>query len=222
MSEEKYFTGPIDCHHCRNKAPMEVVASYEARIGDSSFSDPTGFASYDASDIYQLCKCPACSELTLRSYFWADYMDPEDVSMKYLYPTPQKFPEGLPPKISKEYRAALGVRHLSANAYGVLIGRVLELICEDRGATGRNLYQKLQDLASKNEIPTNLVDVAQRLRDMRNLGAHAVLGELSESEIPIVDNLIEALLDYVYTAPQLVGIAEKRLDELKTHIKKVS
>ena len=61
----------------------------------------------------------------------------------------------MPAGIQTEYEAALKVQGISPNAYGVLMGRVLELVCEDRKAKGKDLYERLTDLAGKNEIPDN-------------------------------------------------------------------
>ena len=73
----------------------------------------------------------------------------------------------------------------------------------------------LSDLVKKGEIPHKLQDVAGNLRKLRNVGAHAVVGELTAQEIPIVDDLANALLQYVYGAPYLVVKAEERLKKLK-------
>jgi hypothetical protein len=90
------------------------------------------------------------------------------------------------------------------------------MVCEDRSAGGKDLHSKLQDLATKGEIPTKLVGVADSLRNLRNVGAHAVLGELSNAEVPILDDLCKAILEYVYSAPYLAKQAEDRLNSLKT------
>ena len=67
-------------------------------------------------------------------------MDPWDANYKTLYPVSSKVPLGLPAKIQKEYEIAVKVRGISANLYGVSMGRVLELVCEDRKAKGDNLF----------------------------------------------------------------------------------
>jgi hypothetical protein len=122
---------------------------------------------------------------------------------------------GLPVSLEREYAAALRVRSISANAYGVLMGRVLEMVCEDRNAKGNNSFRKLEDLAKKGEIPPKLVKVADSLRVFRNVGAHAVLGKLTTQEVPILEELTRAILEYVYTAPFLAAQAEKALKRLK-------
>jgi len=143
-------------------------------------------------------------------------MEPPEVVFSTLYPTSPKFPLGLPDAIQKAYEAALNVRPIDANAYGVLIRRLLEMVCEDRAAKGHSLNEKLGDLASRQEIPTKLVAVATKLRHFGNVAAHAGLGELTTEEIPILDDLTCAILEYVYSAPHLVDQADKRLQALKS------
>lgn len=70
-------------------------------------------------------------------------------------------------------------------------------------------------LLIKGEIPKKLIGVSKSLRILRNIGAHATLGELTTDEIPILDNLCRAILEYVYSAPFLVEEAEKRVLKLK-------
>ena len=74
----------------------------------------------------------------------------------------------------------------------------------------------LKDLSNRNEIPEELVDVAKGLKDLGNLGAHAGIGEMSEKEIPILKALSRAILEYIYSAPYLASIAEKKLKDLKS------
>src|SRR5205085_3563826 len=95
------------------------------------------------------------------------------------------------------------------------LGRVLEFVCIDRKATGDTLFKQLKDLANRGEIPGPLADMADQLRTLRNIGAHASLGELSGAETPILDDLCRAILEYVYAAPHRVANVAKRIDELK-------
>lgn len=127
----------------------------------------------------------------------------------------QPLPRGLPARVQQSYEAALKVRRIDANAFGVLLGRVLEIVCEDRAAARSDLYAKLQDLAEKKEIPEKLVDVAHSLRKLRNVGAHAALGELTPAEVPILEDLTRAILEYVYTAPFLATLAVSRIEQLR-------
>jgi hypothetical protein len=158
--------------------------------------------------------CLVCKEVTLWKYFDADYMHWEDFKVETLYPSAILKLSGLPPQIQQTYEIALKVRVIDANAYAV-IGRILEMICENRQANGKDLYRKLSDLAKKGEIPNKLVKVADSLRQLRNVGAHASLGELTREKILILDDLYRAILEYIYNAPYLAKKAEQRLNRLK-------
>ena len=216
---EKSYTQPLVCGHCSHKSVMEVVANYcpeDCDEDDQHHPIPMG-----CGTAYELLDCQNCHKVVLRTYRWEEGVPTvkalEIVSgATILYPSALTRPRGVPNSVAKAYEAALTVRGVETNAYAVLLGRVLELVCEDRKAKGRTLNDKLADLAAREEIPGTLVHVAQNLKDLRNVGAHAGLGELSEKEVPILDALCRAILEYVYSAPHLALQAETRLLELKS------
>lgn len=209
---DKRFTGDQECGHCKNFAPMEIVRDYSQV---SSHEDPRSGYQWDAGEVFELLLCPACRKVFLRSYFFHDAMDPSEVEFRILYPAESRGIVGLPNALQSAYEEALRVREIAPNAYGVLLGRLLELVCEDRKAEGKTLHLRLQHLASNGDIPEKLVRVADGLRNLRNLGAHAGYAELTPAEIPILDDLCRAILGYVYEAPQLANTAERHLQELK-------
>jgi hypothetical protein len=212
-NEKKRFTGQIKCGHCQNTAPMEVVSMYS---GVQDHFDGASGTSWEAGTVWELCKCPACHLVILRSYDWhSGYMDESDIGYHILFPAGDAELRGLPPKVDGGYRAAQRVRNIDANAYGVLLGRVLEMVCEDRQAKGDTLDRKLKSLADNGEIPEKLVKVATGIRKLRNIGAHANLGELTPAELPVLDGLTRAILEYVYSAPLFATEAEQRFSELK-------
>jgi hypothetical protein len=215
MSQETRSIEVIQCGHCGNNAPMEAVAEYSQL--HTQYENGVGSRCWDEGDIYELLLCPACSSVILRSYYWHDgYMETsENTTFRYLYPASNKKPLGLPPEIQRAYDAAIKVKYIDVNAYAVLVGRVLEMICKDRNAAGKTLNDKLADLSVKGEVPSKLVKVAESLRHLRNIGAHAGLGELTKSEEPILSSLCSAILEYVYSALYLVQQAEDRLEKLK-------
>jgi hypothetical protein len=212
VADAQKFSGTLKCGHCGNRAPQAIVAQH----ADYTQHEQQG-VEWNESKHYELLQCPACSGVTLRTFFWHDgYMDEaEGPTYDVLYPSERPKPRGLPGSVAADYEAAQRVKHLSPNAYGVLLGRVLELVCVDRNAKGRSLHEKLKDLATKGEIPAKLVDVAQSLKDLRNVGAHAALGDLTPGEVPILEDLTRAILEYVYSAPALAEAAVKSLAGMK-------
>jgi hypothetical protein len=214
VPKEKRFTESIKCGHCQNQVPMEVVSSHST-VRD--YSDDRLGMSWEAGAVYELNQCPACEEITLRRYLWhSGAMDPSEIEYSQLYPVGDRGPpRGLPKTIESGYHAAQKVRNIDANAYGVLLGRVLDLVCEDRQASGDTLDKRLRHLAENGEIPAKLVAVATGLRKLRNIGAHADLAQITQAELPVLDDLTRAILEYVYSAPLLAREAEERFARLK-------
>jgi Domain of unknown function (DUF4145) len=219
MSKEKRFSPALPCGHCNNRTAMEIVA---VRASLEDLVEGTGSSPIMEGYIFQLLVCPACNGVNLGNYYHADFLgDENDTEVTtILYPQPEKAPKALPQPVLSAYLAACKVRGIDVNAYAVLLGRVLEIVCEDRKANGDTLYKKLEDLGNRGEIPHPLVEMAHSLRQLRNVGAHASLGELTAKEIPFLNDLCRAILEYVYSAPDLVEKAKKRLGEISKGGKK--
>jgi hypothetical protein len=181
------------------------------------YTNEDGMIYGEGGEIYELLECLKCKKVTLRSGGWYDGMEDREWSTSIIYPTKKKPKQvqGLPDEIRKEYNAAKAVREHSANAYAVMLGRVLELVCKDRHAGGNTLYKQLEDLAQKGEIPEKLAQTAHGLRQFRNIGAHASLGSLTEEEVPFLEALCQAVLEYVYQVPLLISTVEDRLKQIK-------
>jgi hypothetical protein len=195
---------------------MERVALYDQTtdyVDDSAMS-------WNVGQYYELFVCPKCKKITLRSCWFHEGRDPDDWVFKTLYPLPDKIPLGLPSLIKDCFKEALKIKTISPNAYGVMLGRVLELVCQDRNADGKTLFAQLQDLAARGEIPNSIVEISHNLRDLRNIGAHATLGSLTEDEVPILDDLCRAILEYVYSGPKLIDRARAKSREIKSATKK--
>jgi hypothetical protein len=187
-------------------------------ISDVQFDadEEMGGRAQEHGTIYEVLVCSKCARETIRAGFYYDGMEEDEWTPSILYPTEPKTLSSLPPLVQQEYEAARAVAPISPNAYAVMLGRVLDAVCQDRGAAGDTLHKRLSDLAAKGEIPKTLADMAQNVRQFRNVGAHADLGSLTKAEIPFLESLSNAILEYLYEAPRLVESAQKRLDALKT------
>jgi len=203
----------ISCRHCGNIAKMEIVGTvYDDHEEFDSENEPMG----ESGTHYSVLKCLACEKTNIVSYSWYDGIESDDeISYNFLFPQNEKYPIGLPKNILGAFKAAEKVKSIDVNAYAILMRRLLELVCLDRKAKGKTLALMLKDLADKNEIPDKLVKVSLGLKDFGNIGAHAGSGELSEKEIPIVNALSNAILEYVYSAPYLATFAEDKLKAIK-------
>lgn len=201
------------CGFCNNIARMEVVGSVDdLQVEIDEEFGPIG----QSGIIYDVIRCPKCERINIASYGWHDSMEGEsEIVYEIIYPINRNTPIGLPDKIKRTFEVAEQVKSIDVNAYSILMRRLLEQVCLDREAKGKMLAKMLQDLANKGEIPKKLVSVAKGLKDFGNIGAHAGIGELTEEEIPIVESLTRAILEYIYSAPHLANLAEKKLMMIK-------
>lgn len=192
---------------------MRVVAEY-SKIS-THFQDDG--APFDWGPFWDLLECPACNEVLLRKGHWDEsFMDDTGPEYELLYPGAQDNIRGLPESIARAYAAALKVRAIDSNAFAILLGRLLDLVCIDRAAEGASLYERLKNIANNGIIPQQLADMAHAIRQLRNIGAHADLGELTSAEVPILESLSKAILEYVYAAPALVALVQKKIDSFTT------
>ncbi|MCL1089634.1 DUF4145 domain-containing protein [Shewanella profunda] len=212
MSDTK-FSSALTCNHCGNKAPMAIVSKYSRIRTHEHEGSPMV---WDEGPFWEMLECPACKGISFISGYWHEYIhDETGPDYELLYPAKAKLIRGLPPGIAKSFEAAQKVKPIDTNAFAVLLGRVLDMVCIDKKANGDSLFNRLKDIADKGIMPQQLADMAHQLRQLRNIGAHADLGELTDAEIPILESLSNAILEYVYSAPALVQLVQSKIDALK-------
>lgn len=197
------------CGHCGNEVKHELLYSAESHDILWSTKDLSEVTKIKA--FYYLAKCTTCEDVSL--YFeneWDNtYGEFED--MHRVYPRKRSFGNEIPQNISKTYNEAQRIKNVSPIAFAVLIGRTLEVICMDQKALGSTLKDKLESLVSSGKIPQKLADLADALRFLRNQGAHATEYEIDHIEVGIMDDFLNAMIEYIYVAPS-------KLDKLKESI----
>lgn len=191
---------------------MEIVAKY-SQI-KRHFGDRPPLFEWDEGGVFELLSCPACEKINVQhGYYHSEHQGHYQPIVIW----PQEDPKilGLPERVQKAFEAANKVKNIDTNAFAVLLRRLLEIVCLDREAEGRTLNDQLADLARKGELPDRLVGMAGGLRRMGNIGAHASAGELGDMEVPYLEALCRAILEYLYHAPMLLEKVKGRLEQIK-------
>ncbi len=128
--------------------------------------------------------------------------------------------ENIPDKVLKAFEESIKCHSNSCFiASAIMIRKTLEEICIDRGATGVNLYKKLQDLGSKILIPQELLEGMNELRLLGNDAAHIeaqTFSEIGKDEIEISLEFAKEILKAVYQYDSLLQKL-KRLKNKKTN-----
>ncbi len=122
--------------------------------------------------------------------------------------------QAVPQAIRKAYEAALKVKNVEPNAFAVLVGRALEIMCKCENVQSRVLAEKLRNLGDSGRIPQVLAQMALQLKQLRNLGAHVAEDEVKEEDVPIILEFVEAILEYLYVAPEKIAKVQARLDQV--------
>jgi hypothetical protein len=123
--------------------------------------------------------------------------------------------EGIPPTITQTLEEAITCH---ANrcyvASAIMVRRTLEEICEDRGATGDNLWKRIKNLRNKIIISEGLLEGMGNLMLLGNDAAHVksrTFDKVSREEVEISIEITKKILEAVFQEKNLV----ERLNSLK-------
>lgn len=201
----------IKCPNCGNKTSQKlfsVVTGYEVIDIDAG-------EEITAEDYYFTVQCSTCREVSLLVN-WEHDEDPTDLSVAgVLYPVKKNFRDPVPEAIAKIYNEAKKIEKISPISFAVMGRKVIESIAMDRNAKGKDLKQKIKDLAAKNIIPDILYKMSDAVRVLGNLGAHDINIDISSEEAKILDEFMVALIEYVYIAPKKIEDLIERIRQKK-------
>lgn len=207
----------LDCSHCGNRTPHALQFEYDHLM----FYDELD----DDEKIYEpftwLCySCGTCGGLNIFGAFFSIDLEIASLARAKLHP---KGADILPPphtlspnqpvpgKVLRLYEEVWPLRHRAPAAFIGQVRRLLEFVCADQGASGKDLFAKLQDLSSKGVFPGYFTKITDLLRKVGNMGAHAAEEELSVWDAEIIDDFFHSIVDYVYIAPARIKRMETRL-----------
>ena len=116
----------------------------------------------------------------------------------------------VPGKIVKTFSEALDCHsHRYFIAAAILVRRTLEEVCKDRGATGKDLKARIQELKTKVILPPELFDAMDELRVLGNDAAHVEAksyDEIGTEELEAAIGFTKEVLKGVY---QFKGLLAK-------------
>jgi hypothetical protein len=127
VADDEKFTKPRKCEHCGNVSPMQILFTHSIYKHQYETIEDDTYCRTD-EDIYSGFLCPACKQVVLQVLHTCDEVDQDDWFTRTLYPQPETIGKYLPKAIHSAYEAAGKVRRIDANAYAVLLGRVVEII----------------------------------------------------------------------------------------------
>jgi hypothetical protein len=198
------------CGHCGFKGPMEHKEEQIALKRGTGEVTPDG-EEFEWGEFLSVAQCPACDQPNIWTYSWIDLVG-EPQNERRIYPT-ERDNSVLPEKVRKQFDAALKVKKIEPGLYAVGIRRMLETVANEEQAAGKDLFEKLDDLAADGRIPGPLAKIAHQLRELGNLGAHDAEIEVEPEDVPVIGDLADAILEYLYRAPAKLATVQAGIEE---------
>jgi hypothetical protein len=142
-----------------------------------------------------LIQCEFCDSPSLVRQDEASEAAPVEV-----WPTSRRpLHEGIPARVRDGVTEARKCFEAGAfPATAVMVRRAIEGICASLGAKHKTLHRALQELVQRDMIDPRLLEWADGLRLLGNVGAHFTDQAITKQDASDALDLIEAMLDYVY------------------------
>lgn len=177
------------CPHCGSKGTFEVIGQ-DLYIGNSIFCGQ------------RMCPDPSCRGhlfVITRSHDLIFQYPPVRVAFRT---------ENIPADILKTFDEAI-TSHANACyvASAIMIRRTLEEICDDRGATGKDLKDRIKDLKTKVVLPQELFEAMDELRLLGNDAAHVEAksyDQISKAELDVAVEFTIEMLKALYQYSNLL------------------
>ena len=199
-------TIPIRCPQCKTLGQFGVIGQsyrYTKRVENENVA-------YTFEAGMRLCPNPGCKGV-LFAITRPHPVHGEEV-MVVLPPELIEFDTSdLPAKCVKTLEEAAACHAAGAyRAAAMMVRRLLEEVCDDQGATGRTLHDRIKQLKNQVTLPSHLIDGMDNLKLLGNDAAHVELKNFdqvdkqeAELAIKIVQEIVKALYQHKTLMAQL-------------------
>lgn len=201
----------VICKSCSRETLHVVVASY-----DESGSENCGNGfSIDWHRENQIIQCLGCETVSFRSISTNSEDVEYDHEGSHAIETVKYYPsrsEGLkslqsyllPITVQKIYEeTVLAIENEQFVLAGIGIRAIVETVCKDLDAEGKDLYQKIDSLKGKSIVTAEGAVALHKLRVLGNAAAHEVKEHGSE-QLKLGMQVIEHMLEGTYIIPERV------------------
>jgi hypothetical protein len=201
------------CYHCGNKGLMKTICQHEHEFGGPIFDEFDNIVSVEFREKFEwtLLECCVCHMVTLRRVCTDETSDFNFDDTILLYPTNTISYLGVPDNIKAAFEAALKVKNIDTSICLLSLRRVLEAICKQQGAEGKDLNAMIKDLLDKGKLPEQMNDACWIIRQLGNKAAHA-------DEVLFYSYEVEQTIDFLVTIMKYIYILPIQMKQLKDRI----
>lgn len=197
----------MKCPHC--------LVKFHDQVGEIDLGEDVNFQ----WKIIKRC-CPDCEKFIfhLRNFtyksFGSTYI-PETISEILIRPkvaNRNPVPQEVPPQFSVDYIEACLVLSDSPKASAALSRRCLQLLIREKlNITKNNLFQEIQEVIDQGQLPSDILESIDAIRNIGNFAAHPIKSESTGEIVPVEPfeadwnlDVIEMLFEYLFVRPQLI------------------
>jgi len=203
----------LPCVKCAGKTSHKVLVSVDIR-GDES----DGEWSIQWCNDYQIVQCGGCKSKSFRNvssssedHYQISETEWELDEYEILYPsriegrrTLNDEAHYLPSKVQRVYKETIqALNNNSPILAGIGLRALIETICKEKSAEGRNLLLKIDDLVVKQILTPTGSTILHKIRTLGNDAAHEVKPH-SEKQLSLAMDVVEHVLTDVYILPNKV------------------
>lgn len=208
-------TEVLICYHCGNRVPQMCVGHNR---GKELFEQMDGHRFNEDFD-YFFYQCPTCDGISIYGDF-SRYSSKDSMEKCRIYPVGDRLlPQVhriasvncLPEAVYKGYQEIWPLKQISPGAFVAQIRRVLEVICRDKNAKGKTLFEMLQDLEIRGILPGHFSTMSALIRRIGNLGTHVDDYAIDVWDAELIDDFFLLIIDYVYVVPSRIERINQRL-----------
>lgn len=203
----------LPCVKCTGRTVHKVLVSVDVR-GEETDRD----WSLQWCDDYQIVECCGCKSKSFRNvssnsedYYQISETEWEYDELELLYPsriegrkTLESESHYMPFKVRGIYKETLNALNSNSPVLaGIGLRALVETICKEQNAVGRNLYEKIDDLVTKQILTPSGCAILHKIRTLGNEAAHEVKPH-SEKQLGLAMDVVEHVLNDVYIIPSKV------------------
>lgn len=209
QEENKSISKIIDvpCTECKRATKHRVLTSIDLQEELHEVNYYTN---------YQIVQCQGCESISFRvlsvntdNYFYDDVYDTMGLNETIvLYPDRNvgrafiKDEYLLPPNIKRIYKETINALNNQQPVLGGIgIRALVETICKDKQANGKDLFHKINDLVTIGVLTTDGATILHKIRTLGNEAAHEVKPHEFE-QLSLAMDVCEHLLQGVYILPE--------------------
>jgi len=222
LNEGQGQEAKVLCSRCDGETCHKVLLSVE-QTREEILNNNSDFVLWTS---YQIIQCQGCKTISFRqaSSDSRDYY-PEHDGLRVneiIYPSPIKDKKGLeklcllPPQVEDIYTETLQALN---NGYLILAGigirALVESVCNEKSAKGRELFGKINDLKENHILTFANAEILHKIRTLGNDAAHEVKKH-KKQELELAMNVVEHLLTDVYILPQQAKKLPEQAKKLPT------